>query len=56
VYEQVVTEALAADGGRGPLLAYLGSSDPGGPRRFDPSGVELRVGDALALLPEMAAD
>jgi len=54
VYEQVVAEALAADGGRGPSLADLGSSDPGGTRSFDPSGAELRVGDALALLPAMA--
>jgi hypothetical protein len=35
----------------GPALADLGQQDPGGPRGFDPSGCELRVGDALALLP-----
>ena len=53
VYDQVVAEALATDGGNGPALADLGTADPGGVRGFDPSGVDLRVGDALALLPEM---
>jgi DNA modification methylase len=56
VYEQVVAEALASDAGAGPALADLGSADPGGVRAFDPSGVELRVGDALALLPGMPPD
>jgi len=54
VYAEVVAEALAARGGAGPELADLGPADPGGRRSFDPSGVELRVGDALALLPAMA--
>ena len=31
-----------------------GTADPGGPRPFDPSGCELRVGDALAVLPTLA--
>ena len=39
---------------RGPLLADLGPVDPGGVRSFDPSGCEMRVGDALALLPGLA--
>ena len=37
--------------GAGPVLADLGPADPGGPRGFDPAGLELRVGDALAVLP-----
>jgi DNA modification methylase len=51
VYRSVVEEARAANGGAGPRLADLGSADPGGRRGFDPSGCEMRVGDALALLP-----
>ena len=54
VYEEVVAALLAERGGAGPALADLGSADPGGPRPFDPSGCELRVGDALALLPSLA--
>jgi DNA modification methylase len=53
VFETVVREASAARDGAGPLLADLGSQDPGGPRKFDPGGIELRRGDALALLPEL---
>jgi len=56
VYREVVAQALDENGGAGPSLTYLGSSDPGGPRGFDPAGVELRVGDALALLPTMEPD
>jgi DNA modification methylase len=55
VYEGVVTELSAERGGAGPELADLGTADPGEPRGFDPSGLELRVGDALALLPLMDA-
>jgi DNA modification methylase len=54
IYRQVVTAASAERDGRGTLLADLGASDPGGPRTFDPSGCELRVGDALAVLPTLA--
>jgi DNA modification methylase len=54
VYEQVVREAVAERDGLGPILADLGQNDPGGPRSFDPSGLELRVGDALAMLPTLA--
>jgi DNA modification methylase len=44
-------EALAAEhGGAGPRLADLGPNDPGGVRGFDPSGCEMRVGDARELL------
>ncbi len=56
VYARVVEEARAARGGRGPELADLGPTDPGGPRGFDPSGCELVVGDALAVLPTLAAE
>ena len=55
VYAEVVEAALAEREGRGPELADLGQSDPGGPRSFDPSGCELRVGDSLAVLPTMEA-
>ena len=41
--------------GAGPRLADLGAADPGGPRGFDPSGIELRGGDARAVLPTLAA-
>jgi hypothetical protein len=51
-----VRDALAENDGAGPRLADLGSSDPGGPRGFDPSGCVMRVGDALALLPELPAE
>jgi DNA modification methylase len=54
VYRRVVTELAAENAGRGPVLADLGPSDPGGQRGFDPSGCELRVGDALAILPTLA--
>lgn len=55
VYQRVVDEALAARDGGAFGLADLGPSDPGGPRAFDPSGSEMRVGDALAILPTLAA-
>jgi DNA modification methylase len=51
VYADVVRRALAERDGEGPVLADLGNQDPGGPRTFDPSGCELRTGDALELLP-----
>lgn len=55
VYEQVLRELVAERDGLGPALADLGPSDPGGPRAFDPTGLELRVGDASALLPALPA-
>ena len=55
IHEMVVREALAERDGLGPELADLGPSDPGGPRGFDPSGIELRVGDALDVLPTLDA-
>jgi DNA modification methylase len=53
IYEDVVAEALRDRDGDGPILADLGERDPGGPRAFDPSGCELRVGDALTILPTL---
>jgi DNA modification methylase len=55
VYARVVEVALAERDGAGPTLTDLGPNDPGGVRGFDPSGCELRVGDALAILPTLAA-
>ena len=40
--------------GQGPLLADIGQVDPGGARTFDPSGLQMRLGDALLVLPELA--
>ena len=50
IYEEVVAEAGAQRAGLGPELADLGPADPGAPRGFDPSGCEMRSGDALELL------
>jgi DNA modification methylase len=56
VFEAVVRELVAERDGLGPELADLGPNDPGGARSFDPSGVELRAGDALAILPTLPSD
>jgi DNA modification methylase len=56
VYEEVLRDSIAQRDGLGPELADLGANDPGGPRTFDPSGLEVRVGDALAILPTLPAD
>ena len=53
VYDEVVAAALGGDGGAGTTLADLGAQDPGGPRTFDPSGSEMRVGDARLLLRDI---
>ena len=50
VYEEVVEAARAENDGAGPQLRDLAEADPGGPRRFDPSGCRLEVGDALELI------
>jgi DNA modification methylase len=55
VYEGVVRDLVAERDGLGPVLADIGPSDPAGVRTFDPTGCELRVGDALAILPDLAA-
>jgi len=54
VYEAVVMAAGAERDGAGPLLADLGTQDPGGPRGFDPSGCRMLVGDTVAVLPTLA--
>jgi len=67
VYEDVVRAAGAEQGthhgddvvngdgnGSRPFLRDLGDADPGGPRGFDPSGCEMRLGDAAALLADLA--
>ena len=51
VYRETVAALCAERDGAGPRLADLGTNDPGGERGFDPSGAELREGDARALLP-----
>ena len=56
IYERLVQDLLGERDGLGPVLADLGQADPGQPRRFDPSGAEMRIGDALTMLPTMAAD
>ena len=53
IYAEVVAAELAERGGAGPLLADLGPADRAGVRTFDPAGCELRIGDALALLPAL---
>ena len=53
VYHDVVRDLCAERDGLGPALAELGPADPGGPRRFDPSGLDMRVGDALSVLPTL---
>jgi DNA modification methylase len=54
VYEEVVASLAGENDGRGPAIAELGPSDPGPPRTFDPSGLEMLTGDALAILPTLA--
>ncbi len=51
IHARVVADLQAEHGGSGPRIADLGTADPGGPRTFDASGLELRLGDALAILP-----
>jgi len=53
VFDETVADLRAERDGRGPELADLGSADPGGQRSFDPSGVELRLGDARVVLRDM---
>ena len=53
IYQRVVTDLAAERDGLGPQIVDLGTADPGGVRTFDPSGLELRVGDALRLLPQL---
>jgi DNA modification methylase len=55
IFERVVRDLSAERDGLGPDLADLGSTDPGGPRGFDPAGLDLRIGDALSILPTIAS-
>jgi DNA modification methylase len=54
VYESVVRDLASDRDGAGPLIADLGTADPGGPRGFEPSGLDLRLGDASTVLPTLA--
>jgi DNA modification methylase len=56
VFGEVLAALAAENGGRGPTLADIGSSDPAGARTFDPSGLEMRHGDAFELLPALEPD
>jgi DNA modification methylase len=56
VFEALVAELMAERGGVGPLVTDIGPSDPGGERGFDPSGVEMRLGDSMLLLPQIESD
>jgi DNA modification methylase len=51
VYGETLASLRAEHDGSGPRLADIGPADPGGLRGFDPSGIELRLGDARAILP-----
>jgi DNA modification methylase len=51
IYATVVQDLALELDGSGPRIADLGASDPGGPRSFDPAGCEMRIGDALLILP-----
>jgi len=55
VFAEVLASLSREHDGRGPVLAEIGAADPVGERHFDPSGVEMRLGDALTLLPQMEA-
>jgi len=55
IFDDVVRDLSAERDGLGPELADLGTADPGGPRGFDPTGLELRVGDSLVVLPTLDA-
>ncbi len=54
IYASVIAELSAERDGQGPRIAELETADPGPARGFDPSGLEMRVGDALAVLPTLA--
>ena len=59
VFEATVAALAAERDGQGPKLADLGPTDPGGERGFDPSGLEMRAGDArevLRAIPDGSVD
>ncbi len=53
IYDDVVASLAAEHDGTGPQISELENVDPGPRRTFDASGLELRVGDALAILPTL---
>ena len=53
IYRETVEVLASERDGAGPDLADLGPQDPGGVRGFDPSGLEMRPGDARTLLQAM---
>ncbi len=55
VYREVVAAASTERDGDGPLLSDLGPQDPGGPRTFDPSGLDVVLGDCRQILPTIEA-
>ncbi len=56
VFDETVAALRAERDGAGPAIVDLGPNDPGGVRGFDPSGLELRRGDARTILPTLAAE
>lgn len=56
VYQSVARELSAERDGAGPILTDLGTSDPGGPRTFDPTGARMVLGDSMLLLPGLAGE
>jgi DNA modification methylase len=53
LYEELIGKLAAERHGEGPQLADIGVADPGGTRTFSASGIEMRHGDALVLLPQL---
>ena len=53
--DRSLRDQCAERDGAGPLLADLGSSDPGGIRTFDPSRCRMLLGDAARLLDALEA-
>jgi len=52
-YAEVLAALSAENDGHGPTLVDIGTADPVGVRGFDPSGLEMRHGDAFDLLAEL---
>jgi DNA modification methylase len=56
LYEELVATLARERDGLGPLVADIGPADPGGTRSFSASGIEMRRGDAMLVLPELEAE